>query len=65
MALKEVIQVANSRLNSLKFVLFPRIDFNVIYIEKVLDEKSREDFFRGKRITDHKKAKKLEATKHA
>jgi vacuolar-type H+-ATPase subunit D/Vma8 len=31
-----------------------------IYIEKELDEESREDFFRLKRVTDNKKIKKAE-----
>ena len=42
-------------------MVIPRILFTVKYIEKELDEESREDFFRLKRVTDKKKELKAEA----
>lgn len=45
----------------MEFVVIPRIQFTVKYIEKELDEESREDFFRLKRVTDKKKELKAEA----
>jgi V-type H+-transporting ATPase subunit D len=58
--LDEVIKVTNRRVNALEFIVIPRIEFTISYIEKELDEESREDFFRLKRVTDNKKKKKAE-----
>jgi len=44
--LDEVIKVTNRRVNALDFVVIPRFDANIKYIQKELDEMDREDFFR-------------------
>ena len=57
--LDEVIKVTNRRVNGLEFVVIPRIQGNIKWIEKELDEMEREDFFRLKKVTDKKKEAKL------
>ena len=57
--LDEVIKVTNRRVNGLEFVVIPRIQNNIKWIEKELDEMEREDFFRLKKVTDKKKEAKL------
>ena len=58
--LDEVIKVTNRRVNGLEYVVIPRIQGNIKWIEKELDEMEREDFFRLKRVTDKKKEAKLQ-----
>jgi V-type H+-transporting ATPase subunit D len=58
--LDEVIKITNRRVNALEFIVIPRIEFIIKYIDKELDEESREDFYRLKKVTDLKKTKKIE-----
>ena len=46
-------------------MVIPRIEFTISYIDKELDEESREDFFRLKRVTDKKKQDKQAALREA
>ena len=50
--------MTNRRVNALEFIIIPRIETTIQYIEKELDEESREDFFRLKKVTDNKKKQK-------
>ena len=44
----------------MEFIQIPRILDIVDWIDRELDEESREDFFRLKKVTDNKKKKKQE-----
>ena len=49
------------RVNALEFVVIPRIETTIKWIESELDEIDREDFFRLKVVQDKKKeAKEIE-----
>lgn len=55
------LQVTNRRVNALEFIQIPRIVDIIAWIDRELDEESREDFYRLKKVTDNKKTKKAEA----
>lgn len=54
------LKITNRRVNALEFILIPKIKNIIDFIERELDEESREDFFRLKKVTDNKKTKKAE-----
>ena len=54
------LKVTNRRVNALEFIQIPKIKGIIDFIDRELDEESREDFFRLKKVTDNKKNKKLE-----
>ena len=54
------LKVTNRRVNALEFIQIPRIKNIIDFIDRELDEESREDFYRLKKVTDNKKTKKLE-----
>lgn len=67
--LDEEIKMTSRRVNALEYVLIPRIEAIIHYITQEMDEESREEFFRVKKVVEKKKAKllreKLEADKLA
>ena len=60
MTLDIALKVTNRRVNALEFIQIPRILGIISWIDRELDEESREDFFRLKKVTDNKKEKKIE-----
>merc|ERR1712176_902519 len=63
------IKMTSRRVNALEYVLIPRIESVVAYIILEMDEQTREEFFRVKKVVEKKKVKlakeKLEADKEA
>ena len=51
---QRVIKVTNRRVNALEFVVIPRIETTIKWIESELDELDREDFYRLKCVQDKK-----------
>lgn len=52
--------MTNRRVNALEFVQIPKILNIIKWIDSELDEETREDFFRLKKVTDNKKSKKAD-----
>ena len=55
--LDEEIKMTSRRVNALEYVLIPRIEDIIHYITQEMDEESREEFFRVKKVVEKKKAK--------
>ena len=54
------MKVTNRRVNALEFVVLPKIEGTIKWIEAELDELDREDFYRLKCVQDKKKEAKDE-----
>lgn len=52
------LKVTNRRVNALEFVVLPKIEGTIKWIESELDELDREDFYRLKCVQDKKKEAK-------
>jgi len=55
--LDEEIKMTSRRVNALEYVLIPRVEDVIAYIIQEIDEQSREEFFRVKKVVEKKKAK--------
>ena len=59
MALDEEIKMTSRRVNALDYVVIPRVEVIVKYIEQEMDELEREEFFRIKKVVEKKKIKMM------
>merc|ERR1712039_1130175 len=55
--LDEEIKMTSRRVNALEYVLIPRIEDIIHYIDQEMDEQAREEFYRVKKVVEKKKAK--------
>lgn len=64
--LERELKLTNRRVNALEFVVIPRIENSIKWIQSELDELDREDFYRLKCVQDKKQeAKDLEEAEAA
>ena len=56
LAVEECLKITNRRVNALEFIVVPRIEFVVKYIFTELEERSKEDKFKIKKILQVKKS---------
>jgi len=59
LALDEVIKLTNRRVNAIEYVIMPRYENTIKYINTELDEGEREDFYRLKKVQEKKQQKRM------
>merc|ERR1719159_2295884 len=55
--LDEEIKMTSRRVNALEYVIIPRIEDVIRYINQEIDEQAREEFFRVKKVVEKKRQK--------
>merc|ERR1719387_2680418 len=55
--LDEEIKMTGRRVNALEYVIIPRIEEVIRYINQEIDEQAREEFFRVKKVVEKKRQK--------
>merc|ERR1719421_1993352 len=55
--LDEEIKMTGRRVNALEYVIIPKIEDIMKYIEQEMDEQAREEFFRVKKVVEKKRQK--------
>merc|ERR1719460_2210071 len=53
--LDEEIKMTGRRVNALEYVIIPRIESTISYINQEIDEQAREEFFRVKKAVEKKR----------
>ena len=60
MTLDECLKITNRRVNALEYIVVPRIEYVIKYIQTELDERSKEEKFKIKKILANKRKHKEE-----
>ena len=60
MTLDECLKITNRRVNALEYIVVPRIEYVIKYIMTELDERSKEEKFKIKKILANKRKHKEE-----
>merc|ERR550514_2305779 len=55
--LDEEIKMTGRRVNALEYVIIPKIEEVIRYINQEIDEQAREEFFRVKKVVEKKRQK--------
>jgi V-type H+-transporting ATPase subunit D len=58
MTLDECLKITNRRVNALEYIVVPRIEYVIKYIMTELDERSKEEKFKIKKILANKRKHK-------
>lgn len=64
MTIDEALKITNRRVNALEYILIPRIEYIIKYIDTELQERAKEEKFKIKKVLyNKKKLKEIEEAK--
>ena len=58
LTLDEALKITNRRVNALEYIVVPRIEYTIKYIDTELQERSKEEKFKIKKVLYNKKKQK-------
>lgn len=60
LAIDECLKITNRRVNALEYIVIPRIQYTITYIENELEERAKEEKFKIKKVLKYKEKHKEE-----